>query len=168
MKFCLDVTIKIIKKILLALVTSFLYCTISESVPTCPTTNVGWKIFPFDEQFNVSSTLFMFSTVIVISKMDLWPCNIKPQNRFVRFTAEVHIKTILVLLLYATFWHPVVMAISVYTDFLAKLTQSWTQSSNILFKNCPVCLENVRSTKFNAIMLSTILLVNILRTQGLT
>ncbi|KAF0773371.1 Uncharacterized protein FWK35_00004078 [Aphis craccivora] len=57
-------------------------------IRTCPLIKNGLKIYPFDNQFFISSVLFLTGASISIVECDIWPYNTKPKNRIIQFLAE--------------------------------------------------------------------------------
>lgn len=90
MTFCLNQgSIKVIQKIILISLTTYLYNIFSSVAPSCLVSMNGWKIYPFDRQFFPSSILFMTSAAMTIVECDIWPSNTKPHNRLLKFFGEV-------------------------------------------------------------------------------
>lgn len=91
MPFCMyEGLIKVIQKILLIAITSYIYINISFFVPTCSFNLAGWKIYPFDMEMVEASIFFLSSAAITIVEFDVWlRDHLKPSNRLVRFLGEV-------------------------------------------------------------------------------
>jgi len=87
--------LKITQKMCLTALTIYAYIIFSPEMMTCQQNKVGSKIFPFDIQFFESSVLFLTAGAISIVECDIWPNNIKPKNRMIRFLAEVHKLTLI-------------------------------------------------------------------------
>ncbi|XP_050527839.1 uncharacterized protein LOC126897935 [Daktulosphaira vitifoliae] len=157
---------KIFQKVVLGWTTAYLYSVFSCSVPKCPEINAGWHIYPYDKRYFISSSIFMISTSIMIAELDIWICNMRPNNKIIRFILEVYIKTVIILTAYVVFWHPIIMSISKLNNFLSIQAFMWNKSKNTYITASVQCLKNVRSSKMYSILLSVILLVNVLRVHG--
>ncbi|XP_025406810.1 uncharacterized protein LOC112680809 [Sipha flava] len=167
MSFCLNEgLIKIIQKVFLTAITTYLYTRLSLLIPSCSLTEAGLKIFPFDKIMFSSSVLFLSSAAIIIVECDVWPYNTKPHSRIIQFFGELYIMTAYVLFTYTLFWHPIVIATSIITDELGKLTSTWLASENTYKKSVPICMNNIRSTKFHSILLGVLLFYNVLDKFG--
>lgn len=82
--------LKITQKLCLIASTIYLYTIFSSEILTCPQIkNSFFKIHPFDNQFFISSVLFLTGASISIVECDIWPYNTKPKNRIIQFLAEV-------------------------------------------------------------------------------
>jgi len=81
--------LKITQKLCLIASTMYLYIIFSSEIRTCPLIKNGLKIYPFDNQFFISSVLFLTGASISIVECDIWPYNTKPKNRIIQFLAEV-------------------------------------------------------------------------------
>jgi len=82
--------LKITQKLCLIVLSIYLYTIFSSEIRTCPLIKIGSKIYPFDNQFLLSSVLFLTGAAISIVECDIWPYNTKPKNRIIQFLAEVH------------------------------------------------------------------------------
>ncbi|XP_022182688.1 uncharacterized protein LOC111042404 [Myzus persicae] len=158
--------LKITQKMCLTAITIYVYILFSSEIRTCPLTKTGSKIYPFDSQFFQSSVLFLTAAAIAIVECDIWPYNTKPKNRIIQFLAELYIMTTVIILVYALFWHPIVITTSILTDKLSVLTNTWLGSANIYKKSIPICMENIRSTKFHCNLLGTLILHYVLEKFG--
>ncbi|XP_022176032.1 uncharacterized protein LOC111037658 [Myzus persicae] len=159
-------SIKVLKKICLITITANLYTIFSLLVPSCPMLMVGRNIYPFDVQFFESSILFMTGASIIIVECRVWPKNMKPKNQIIHFFGELYIMTTCIMLVYILFWHPIVVIVSIFTDKCSLLTNQWLGSTNLYKKSIPICMGNIRSTKFLCILLGTLLLYNALDKFG--
>lgn len=92
MAFCLNEGfVKVTQKIILILLTNFLYNSFSSITPTPSSTAVkaGLKIYPFDKGLHTSSVFIMISLALTIAEYNVWPYNLKPNNRLLKFIGEV-------------------------------------------------------------------------------
>ncbi|CAH1726567.1 unnamed protein product [Aphis gossypii] len=158
--------LKITQKFCLIASTMYLYIIFSSEIRTCPLIKNGLKIYPFDNQFFISSVLFLTGASISIVECDIWPYNTKPKNRIIQFLAELYIMTTSIIIVYAIFWHPIVITTSIATDKLSVLTSKWLASANIYKKSIPICMENIRSTKFYCNLLGGLVLHYVLEKFG--
>ncbi|XP_025203751.1 uncharacterized protein LOC112600671 [Melanaphis sacchari] len=158
--------LKITQKMCLITSTIYLYTIFSSEIPTCPLNKIGFKIYPFDNHFFESSVLFLTGASISIVECDIWPYNTKPKNRIIQFLAELYIMTTCIIIVYALFWHPIVITTSIGTDKLSVLTNKWLASTNTYKKSIPICMENIRSTKFHCNLLGALVLHYVLEKFG--
>eukprot|EP00102_Acyrthosiphon_pisum_P023264 XP_016660474.1 PREDICTED: uncharacterized protein LOC107883939 [Acyrthosiphon pisum] len=159
-------SVQVLKKICLITITANLYTIFSLLVPSCPVLMAGLNIYPFDVHFFESSILFMTTASIIIVEYGVLPKTIKPKNQIIQFSFELYIMTTCIMLVYILFWHPIVVIVSIFTDKLGLLTCQWLGSTNLYKRNIPICMGNVRSTKFLCILLSSLLLYNALDKFG--
>ncbi|XP_060836027.1 uncharacterized protein LOC132918653 [Rhopalosiphum padi] len=158
--------LKITQKLCLIAITIHLYTIFSSEIHTCPLIKIGSKIYPFDNQFFLSSILFLTGASISIVECDIWPYNTKPKNRIIQFLAELYIMTTCIIIVYTLFWHPIVITTSLFTDKLSVLTNKWLASENIHKKSISICMQNVRSTKFHCNLLGALVLHYVLEKFG--
>ena len=81
--------LKITQKLCLIAITIHLYTIFSSEMRTFPLIKIALKIYPFDNQFFLSSILFLTGASISIVECDIWPYNTKHKNRIIQFLAEV-------------------------------------------------------------------------------
>ncbi|XP_060869598.1 uncharacterized protein LOC132944330 [Metopolophium dirhodum] len=154
------------QKMCLIALTICAYILLSSQIQTCPLIKNGSKIYPFDGEFYQSSVLFLTAAAIYIGECDIWSKYIKPKNRLIQFLAELFIMSNVIIIVYALFWHPIVITTSICTDKLSGLTHTWLGSTNIYKKSIPICMKTIHSTKFHCNILGASILYYALEKFG--
>ncbi|XP_003240395.1 uncharacterized protein LOC100575076 [Acyrthosiphon pisum] len=156
----------ITQKMCIIALTICAFILLSSQIRTCPLIENGSKIYPFDIKFYQSSVLFLTAAAIYIVECDIWSKYIKPKNRLIQFLAELFIMTIGIIIVYALFWHPIVITTSIINDKLSVLTHKWLGSVNIYKKSIPICMKTIHSTNIHCNILSVTLLYHVVKKFG--